>query len=95
MSNRQIISCDAPNCGKDITEGQGRNWHLSLFSVVGKMAAGTVPRHDSGQVLQMQHLCDEHCLTTWATAAAAAKDEAQTKFEADAQAKAEAAKATT
>lgn len=87
MSNRQITTCDAPGCGKDITEGQGRMWHLGLHGVGSKLAPGSVPRHDAGTVPTPRHFCDEACLASWATTAAATKAAAQEQFEADNKAK--------
>ena len=93
MAIKSSVHCDAPACDKDISLGDGRQWHLTLNSVVTGMKPGSTPRHDFGSVLQLKHFCDEHCLQDWLTQTIAEKDAAQVEFERQKQMKAAAEEA--
>ncbi|HKD48221.1 MAG TPA: hypothetical protein VKB67_11100 [Rhizomicrobium sp.] len=67
MSNRTFTACDAPACGKAISESQSRAWYLMAYAAPVKIVDGTAPRLDARLILPAHLFCDEHCLATWAT----------------------------
>jgi hypothetical protein len=81
MAREQVITCDAPNCGKNISEGEGRSFHLMAQGVRIPVKAGTevvdvlahptlgnidITHHDRHDVILQHHFCDFDCLQAWA-----------------------------
>jgi hypothetical protein len=91
MSVKQVICCD--QCSKDISAGDGRQWHICMNSQVTAIKPGSAPRVDAGERIDTKHFCDERCLSSWAITAAKAKDERQAAYQADLDARAAAAAA--
>lgn len=80
MPVTQTVSCDAPNCGKDITKGNGRMWRMQAYSQVIQMDPASTPRGDAGDMVPLLHFCDNRCLANWSTASANAADTAQAEY---------------
>lgn len=81
MARNQVITCDAQNCGKDITEGVGVGYHLMVQGVHVPVRAGTevidvlahptlgnldISAHDAHDVILQHHFCSFACMEGWA-----------------------------
>lgn len=90
MAHATVCTCD--QCGKDITQGDGRHWMLIVQTQQINRRPDSTPRWNGHRSLTQKHFCDPICLAAWA-AKVVVEDEAGQK-EYDAVQKAAAAAAT-
>ena len=80
MARNQVITCDAPDCGNDLAQGDGHGYHLMVQGTRVPIRPGTevidhtdhptlgkidVTRHDAHDVIMQHHFCDFECLGEW------------------------------
>lgn len=99
MAKTTITTCDFSGCGKDITQGDGRYWRLTLMAERVAMRgagdpAGKPPRWNAHSTMEPKHFCGPQCLVGWASTAALADDAGQIQHEEDQRAAEEIASRT-
>lgn len=79
MTQLMTTKCDAPGCGKDITEGEGRRWRLVLSSEMIPLRAdgANKMRHNAHTHNAQKHFCDFKCLAVAAMVLAERDETAQ------------------
>ena len=73
MAAGNRYNCDAPNCGKDCSEGDGRSYILQLGPVMVPLKGGSVLLPGVGGKVPRSplHFHDYTCLLNWVTEAQA------------------------
>lgn len=80
MAHAHTVTCDW--CKADITEGDGRRFHLALQGVSTPMRPGTLPKVDAHESPPQKHFCSYGCVALWARDRVASIDRRQVAFEA-------------
>lgn len=66
MTHKQSTACDGPNCGKDITEGDGVRWRLIAQGESIPMKPSSLAKPHASASPHQHHFCGFKCLATWA-----------------------------